>query len=74
MPIAGMCPYFQREQKQKFTYCELVRLKFPDPEARREILYGYCAHPENFRNCMFKQVMDAYYDRKYAEEEGGCRK
>ena len=34
MPIAGMCPYFQREQKQKFTYCELARLKFPDPEAR----------------------------------------
>jgi hypothetical protein len=51
------------------VYCEGARLKFPDRDARREILYRYCAHPEGYKACMLKQALDHYYERKYENHE-----
>jgi len=49
------------------TVCECAKFTFPDKVARREVVYGYCGHPENWKACMLKAVMDRYYDRKYAD-------
>ena len=49
--------------------CECARLKFPDRDSRREIVYRYCAHPEGYKACMLKQALDHYYERKYARHE-----
>ena len=49
MPIAGTCPYFQREKGDGYTYCECARFRFPDKQARRDIVYKYCAHPTDTR-------------------------
>ena len=65
----GYCPYFYRERSQGVVYCEGARLKFPDKDARREILYRYCAHPEGYKACMLKQALDHYYERKYENHE-----
>lgn len=62
MPVAGACPYF-RYEKAKTTYCECGELHFPDSQARRDIVYAYCAHPDNFRACPFKHALDGYYER-----------
>jgi len=65
----GYCPYFCRERSQGVVYCEGARLKFPDRDARREILYRFCAHPEGYKACMLKQALDHYYERKYERHE-----
>lgn len=65
----GICPYFCRERSHGVVYCEGARLKFPDRDARREILYRFCAHPEGYKTCMLKQALDHYYERKYANHE-----
>ena len=65
----GMCPYFGRERSQGVVSCEGARLKFPDRDARREILYRFCAHPEGYKACMIKQALDHYYERKSAQHE-----
>ena len=65
MPIAGTCPYFQREKGDGYTYCECARFRFPDKQARRDIVYQYCAHPDGYRACVIKQTMDQFYERKY---------
>lgn len=65
----GICPYFVRERKPDIVSCECARLKFPDRDSRREIVYRYCAHPQGYKACMLKQAMDHYYERKYAQHE-----
>lgn len=62
MAIAGMCPYF-RYEKAGITHCECADLHFPDLETRREIVYNYCAHPEDFRKCTLYAAMEHYYER-----------
>ena len=64
----GICPYFTRERSHGVVTCECARLKFPDRDSRREIVYRYCAHPEGYKACMLKQALDHYYERKYAHE------
>ncbi len=64
MPVAGMCPYF-RYEKSGITYCECGELKFPDRRARRDIVYGYCGHPDDYKRCPFKCALDGYYERRY---------
>ena len=64
MPFAGMCPYF-RYEKAGITYCECGELKFPDRRARRDIVYGYCGHPDDYKRCPFKNALDGYYERRY---------
>lgn len=65
----GICPYFARERSHGVVTCECARLKFPDRDSRREIVYRYCAHPEGYKACMLKQALDHYYERKYARHE-----
>lgn len=65
----GICPYFTRERSHGVVSCECARLKFPDLESRREIVYRFCAHPEGYKACMLKQALDHYYERKYAQHE-----
>lgn len=56
-------------KKSQEISCECAHFKFPDKVARREIIYSFCAHPEDFEKCVFKGVMDRYYyERKYAGE------
>ncbi|MBE6559453.1 MAG: hypothetical protein E7661_10685 [Ruminococcaceae bacterium] len=70
----GICPYYLRDRGNGMVYCECARFRFPDKLARREIVYGFCAHPENYKKCAFKQMMDHFYERKYsmidADERG----
>lgn len=64
----GICPYYNRERGQGVVYCEAARLKFPDRDARREIVYRFCAHPDGYKACMLKQALDHFYERKYEHE------
>ena len=61
----GICPYYMRDRGQGVVYCECAKFRFPDKVARREILYSYCAHPDGYKQCVLKQMMDRYYERKY---------
>ncbi len=73
----GICPYYLRDRGNGMVYCECARFRFPDKLARREIIYGFCAHPENYKKCALKQAMDHYYERKFsmidADERGGMQ-
>ena len=71
MAIAGMCPYFKKIPDDKKITCECAKFTFPDRIARRDLLYGFCAHPTAYKNCILKQSMDKYYyERKYDIEKG----
>ena len=69
MAFAGMCPYLRDARSCDRTICECAKFTFPDKVARRELLYGYCGHPKNWKGCTFKAIMDRYYDRKYSDDE-----
>lgn len=50
--------------------CECARFTFPDKQARRDVLYGCCGHPDAWRGCVFKLAMDSYYyNRKFSREK-----
>lgn len=61
-----ICPYFKKDRGGGVIYCECATLRFPDRNARREVVYTYCAHPDGYNKCVLKQVMDRYYERKYS--------
>ena len=61
----GICPYYIRDRGKGVVYCECAKFHFPDKIARREILYGFCAHPDGYKRCVLKQMLDHYYERKY---------
>ncbi len=65
--FAGMCPYLKDARSCERTVCECARFTFPDKISRRDILYKYCGHPTNWKNCTFKSALDGYYERKYSE-------
>ena len=66
MAIAGTCPYLKKVSDGKNISCECAKFSFPDRIARRDLLYGFCAHPTEFKNCVLKQSMDKYYyERKF---------
>lgn len=71
----GVCPYFIRDRGRGVIYCECARFHFPDKLSRREIVYTYCAHPSGYKQCVLKQAMDGFYQRKFdkldaARQEG----
>ena len=74
MRMIGVCPYFQREREHGVMYCECAKFRFPDKQVRRDIVYSFCAHPENYRACAIKQAMDHYYERKYSMIENDAEK
>ena len=63
-----MCPYLKDARSLERTICECARFTFPDKASRREILYGFCGHPTQWRKCPFKIAMDNHYGRKYGYE------
>ncbi len=65
----GICPYYIRDRGKGLVYCECARFRFPDLQARREILYRFCAHPTGYKSCMIKQCLDNYYERKYNDHD-----
>ncbi len=65
----GICPYYIRDRGKGQVYCECARFRFPDAPARREIVYRFCAHPQGYKDCVIKQCMDHYYERKYEGHE-----
>ena len=65
MAFRGTCPYVNEVGKEKRIVCECMKFSFPDRKAKREIIYGYCAHPTNWKECPFKKMMDNFYERKY---------
>ncbi len=65
----GICPYYVRDRGKGLVYCECARFRFPDAGARREIVYRFCAHPTGYKDCMIKQSLDHYYERKYTAHE-----
>lgn len=68
MAYTGICPYLKDARSSEINVCECAKFTFPDKVARREVLYGYCGHPTEWKNCMFKKVLDGYYERKYEKE------
>ena len=72
----GFCPYFQREKGHGVVYCECAKVRFPDKQSRRDIVYRFCAHPQQYKQCPIKQAMDHYYERKYSmiEADGAYAK
>lgn len=56
------CPFYTKERDGKLN-CEGGTVKFPDRIARREIVYKYCASPDNYKNCIIYQMLMNYYER-----------
>lgn len=69
MAFRGTCPYVTETGKDRHVGCECTKFTFPDKYAKREIIYGYCAHPINWKECPFKRMMDNFYERKYSKNE-----
>lgn len=63
------CPFYKSEKGLRLR-CELGTLVFPDKVARRAVVYEYCAHPTNWKNCMLCKVLADYYERKETTENG----
>lgn len=68
MAFTGMCPYLRNTKKVEVTICECAKFTFPDRQARRDVLYGYCGHTDAWKTCPFKLTMDKYYERKFNGE------
>lgn len=62
------CPFFVRDRGNGKIYCEACSLKCPDNEFRRELVYGFCAHPDNYKSCMLYSLLMKFYERKFAED------
>ena len=70
LAIVGTCPYLKECKRTGRVDCECMQFTFPDKIAKRQVLYGYCGHPTDWKNCFFKWVMDHYYyERKYSGEK-----
>ena len=66
LAFVGMCPYIKDMRSLKKNICECATFTFPDRKARRDIVYKYCAHPDNWMECPLKKAMDGFYDRKHS--------
>lgn len=64
------CPFYRKDGADKL-YCEGGTIKFPDKEARHEIVYNVCASEKNYKNCTIYKMLMNYYDRKYGDDENG---
>ena len=65
-PMAMMrmeCPFYKRA-KDLILYCEGGTLRFPDKDAKSELVIGYCSHPFNWRKCTIAHCLENYHFRK----------
>jgi hypothetical protein len=72
------CPYYSKTssgtelRRGGRLYCEGATLKFPDAEARCEIVDTYCGNSGGYKQCPIKVMLDHYYyDRKYNQDKKG---
>lgn len=65
----GICPFFKQDRGKGCVSCEGANFRFPDPEARREYVYRFCADPKGYRECPLQIALQHYYERKYAQHE-----
>lgn len=62
------CPFYRKDGVGKL-FCEGGTIKFPDREARHEIVYDLCASEKNHKNCPLYKMLMHYYDRKEYDYE-----
>lgn len=65
----GICPFYKQDRGCGRLSCEGANFRFPDVEARREFVYRFCAHPEGYKDCPLRIMLEHYYERKYASHE-----
>ena len=65
--IRGICPFYEKE-KDGELFCEGATVFFPDKIGRREIVYRFCAHPQNYKICVIYKMLCGYYARKEMQE------
>ncbi len=65
----GICPFYRQDRGCGKLSCEGANFRFPDVEARREFVYRFCAHPEGYKDCPLRIMLEHYYERKYASHE-----
>lgn len=63
MPIDIQCPFYKRVKFLTLS-CEGATLRFPDEDAKKEHVLGYCANIRNWRKCPIAQYLENYYFRK----------
>ena len=61
--ICAECPFFKSE-KGLLLRCELGTIKFPDKQARKNLVHVYCADTQNYKECMNYKILMDYYNRK----------
>ena len=59
----AICPFFEREKNGRL-YCECCRLDFKDKLMRRELVYRFCAHTEQYKDCEIYKALCRYYERR----------
>ena len=64
------CPFYHKDGLDKL-FCEGGTIKFPDREARYEIVYNVCASERNHKNCTLYKMLMGYYDRKVYDDDKG---
>lgn len=61
------CPFYVKEQRNKqgrvILNCEAGRIRFPDTRSRRDLIYGFCAHPKNWEQCALARMLGGFYER-----------
>ena len=67
--MIGICPFFKQDRGNGRLSCEGGQIKFPDKGARREFIYGLCAHPTAYKTCRMGIALEHYYERKYRNHE-----
>ena len=68
MPLIMQCPFFKRNEALKL-HCEGGVISFPDKDAGKDYLTGYCANNINWRKCTICHNLEDYYERKEALHE-----
>ena len=67
MSMVFECPFFKRNEYLKIN-CEGGTIRFPDKDARREYLEGFCANSINWKKCTIAHCLENYYERKEENE------
>lgn len=72
------CPYYVKtvtrteQHHGGRLYCEGATLKFPDIEARSEIVEAYCGNGKGYERCPIWLMLEHYYyTRKYNKDKKG---
>ena len=62
-----VCPFAVGDKGGLRHYCEAGCIKLPDVESKQH-LKSYCCDLQKCKQCTLYQMLDAYYERKYKEQ------